>query len=181
MLKPAPAELTLTLWSLKNAEAAGLKLDQLPEPPRPGLTSATAVPETPESFYRSAGYHLCGPRAVRMDMLERLADQIRPLLAWRKTEVGQTPPKGSSGDGGFVVTPEMMSVLGCSSEEFGNVLKALGFRLDRRHEHKVQQRSSRYLRHRPSLRRAEKSSDIRPGCIPGRRRIDDPHRHDWIS
>ena len=132
LLKPAPAELTLTLWSLKNAEAAGLKLDQLPEPPRPGLTSATAVPETPESFYRSAGYHLCGPRAVRMDMLERLADQIRPLLAWRKTEVGQTPPKGSSGDGGFVVTPEMMSVLGCSSEEFGNVLKALGFRLDRR-------------------------------------------------
>ncbi len=132
LLKPAPAELTLTLWALKNAEAAGLKLDQLPEPPRPGLTSAAAMPETPEPFYRAAGYHVCGPRAVRMDMLERLADQIRPLLAWRKTEIGQTPPKGSSGDGGFIVTPEMMSVLGCSSEEFGNVLKALGFRLDRR-------------------------------------------------
>ncbi len=132
LLKPAPAELTLALWSLKNAETAGLKLDQLPEPPRPGLTSAAATPGTPEPFYRAAGYHLCGPRAVRMDMLERLADQIRPLLAWRKTEVGQSPPKGSSGDGGFIVTAEMMSVLGCSSEEFGNVLKALGFRLDRR-------------------------------------------------
>ncbi len=132
LLKPAPAELILTLWSLKNAVAAGLDPEKLPEPPRPGLTSASANPAIPEAFYRAAGYHLCGPRAVRMDMLERLADQIRPLLAWRKTEIGQTPPRGSSGDGGFIVTPEMMSVLGCSQDEFGNVLKALGFRLDRR-------------------------------------------------
>ncbi len=132
LLKPAPAELILSLWSLKNAVAAGLDPEHLPEPPRPGLTSAAANPAIPEAFYRAAGYHLCGPRAVRMDMLERLADQIRPLLAWRKTEIGQTPPRGSSGDGGFIVTPEMMSVLGCSQEEFGNVLKALGFRLDRR-------------------------------------------------
>ena len=132
LLKPGPAELTLTLWALKNAAAAGLTPDALPDPPRAGLTSAPTLPTTPDAFYRAAGYHLCGPRAIRMDILERLADQIRPLLAWRKTELGQTPPKGSSGDGGFIVTPEMMSVLGCSSEELGNVLKALGFRLDRR-------------------------------------------------
>src|SRR5262245_63811255 len=37
----------------------------------------------PEAFYRVAGYHLCGPRAVRIDMLERLSDLIRPLVAWR--------------------------------------------------------------------------------------------------
>ena len=42
------------------------------------------------------------------------------------------PPKGSSGDGGFIVTPEMMSILGCSADELGNVLKTLGFRVERR-------------------------------------------------
>jgi ATP-dependent RNA helicase SUPV3L1/SUV3 len=68
---------------------------------------------------------------VRLDMLERLADVIRPLLAWRGTN-GSAPPKGATGDGGFTVTPEMMSLLGCSPDELGGVLKELGFRLDRR-------------------------------------------------
>ncbi|MDX2306905.1 MAG: helicase-related protein [Hyphomicrobium sp.] len=133
LLKPAAAELTLALWSLKNAASAGLSPDKLPEPPRPGLTSVAADPAVPEAFYRACGYHVCGPRAVRFDMLERLADLIRPLLAWRKDRnPDATTPIGSTGDGGFTTTPEMMSILGCSPEELGKVLKALGFRLDRR-------------------------------------------------
>ena len=131
LLKPAAAELVLTLWSLKNAGANGLSVDALPEPPRAGLTSFVPDPACPEAFYRAYGYHVCGPRAVRLDMLERLADLIRPLLAWRGTN-GATPPKGAAGDGGFTVIPEMMSLLGCSPDELGGVLKALGFRLDRR-------------------------------------------------
>ena len=83
MMKPGPAELTLTLWLLKHGAASGLDLEALPEPPRPGLTSVPANPQMPEAFYRACGYHLCGPRAVRMDILERLADMIRPLIAWR--------------------------------------------------------------------------------------------------
>jgi ATP-dependent RNA helicase SUPV3L1/SUV3 len=132
LLKPAAAELTLTLWVLNKGTAAGLSLDQLPEPPRAGLTSVSIDRTVPEDFYRAAGYHVCGPRAIRVDMLERLADSIRPLLAWRATEAGQTPPRGSSGDGGFMVTPEMMSILGCSSAELGAVLETLGFRSERR-------------------------------------------------
>jgi ATP-dependent RNA helicase SUPV3L1/SUV3 len=131
LLKPAAAELVLTLWSLKNAGANGLSVDALPEPPRAGLTSFAPDPACPEAFYRAYGYHVCGSRAVRLDMLERLADLIRPLLAWRGTN-GATPPKGAAGDGGFTVIPEMMSLLGCSPDELGGVLKALGFRLDRR-------------------------------------------------
>ncbi len=131
LLKPAAAELVLTLWSLKNAGANGLSVDALPEPPRAGLTSFAPDPACPEAFYRAYGYHVCGPRAVRLDMLERLADLIRPLLAWRGTN-GATPPKGAAGDGGFTVIPEMMSLLGCSPDELGGVLRALGFRLDRR-------------------------------------------------
>jgi len=131
LLKPAPAELVLTLWSLKNAGTHGLSVDTLPDPPRAGLTSFIPDPACPEPFYRAYGYHVCGPRAVRLDMLERLADVIRPLLAWRGTN-GATPPKGATGDGGFTVIPEMMSLLGCSPDELGGVLKGLGFRLDRR-------------------------------------------------
>ncbi len=132
LLKPAPAELTLVLWSLKHASTAGLTAESMPEPPRAGLTSIVTDPATPEAFYRAAGYHVCGPRAIRVDILERLADLIRPLLAWRKTEPNATPPKGSSGDGGFLVTQEMMSILGCSSEVLGSVLTALGFRSELR-------------------------------------------------
>jgi ATP-dependent RNA helicase SUPV3L1/SUV3 len=76
---------------------------------------------------------VCGPRAVRIDILERLADLIRPLLGWRPSADGTTlPPKGATGDGAFMTTPEMMSLLGCSPEELSGVLKALGFRLERR-------------------------------------------------
>ncbi len=134
LLKPAAAELAATLWALRHAAASmGSVSMPLPEPPRPGLTSVVADAATPEAFYRACGFHVCGPRAVRLDILERLADLIRPLLAWRPgPEPSVTPPKGSTGDGGFTVTPEMMSILGCSPDELGNVLKALGFKLERR-------------------------------------------------
>ena len=132
-LKPAPAELAATLWTLKHGAANGLDLEALPPPPRAGLTSVAADAAVPEALYRANGFHLCGPRAVRLDILERLADLIRPLLAWRaKPDSLDQPPKGSTGDGGFKVTEEMMSILGSSAEELSNVLKALGFRLDRR-------------------------------------------------
>ena len=133
LLKPAPAEMAATLWALKHAGDAGLSLDALPEPPRAGLTSVPADASIPEVFYRAYGFHVCGPRAVRLDILERLADQIRPLLAWRaKPEAPELPPKGSTGDGGFTVTSDMMSILGCSPDELGQVLRALGFRMERR-------------------------------------------------
>ncbi len=142
LLKPAPAELTLALWTLTKGTSAGLALEQLPEPPRAGLTSVVVDPAVPEDFYRAAGYHGCGPRAIRVDMLERLADSIRPLLAWRPSETNQTPPRGSSGDGAFMVTPEMMSILGCSSAELGAVLSTLGFRSEKRPAPKLRPQGS---------------------------------------
>ncbi len=41
-------------------------------------------------------------------------------------------PAGATGDGGFRLVPELMSVVGCSGEEFASILKALGFRKERR-------------------------------------------------
>ena len=135
MLKPAAADLAATLWLLKNpiAPLADGSTAPVPQLPRPGLTSVAADPATPEALYRANGFHVCGPRAVRLDILERLADLIRPLLAFRiKPDVAVMPPKGATGDGGFRATDDMMSILGCSADELGNVLKALGFRLERR-------------------------------------------------
>ena len=132
LLKPAAAELILTLWSLKFASANGLTLETMPEPPRAGLTSVAANPTTPEAFYRACGFHLCGPRVVRIDILERLADLIRPLLAWRSNKPGDKVPAGATGDGGFTILPDMMSILGCSPDELGAVLKSLGFWVERK-------------------------------------------------
>ncbi len=134
LLKPAPADLLRSLWFLKNGETAGLDLANPPEAPRPGLTSLRADPALPDAFYAVSGFHVCGPRAVRADMLERLADQIRVLVGWRPNadQPSATPPRGSTGDGGFIVTPEMMSILGCSTDELGEVLRALGFRSEKR-------------------------------------------------
>ena len=251
LLKPAAADLLLVLWTLKEGESHGISFDKMPEPPRPGLTSLPADLKLPADYYRVSGFHLCGPRAVRCDILERLADLIRPLLAWKpqggkagtakagtgkakadaakadvvksgdgkadtakpdtakadtaKADVAKTgdakamdgdegkatavadgavadgavagkavdapagggkakddaggnvptadaktesagkarsagkpqnaakpPPAGATGDGGFTVIPDMMSILGCSGEELGQVLQALGFRVERR-------------------------------------------------
>ena len=133
LIKPAAAELAAMLFALKNAGKNGMDLERLPDLPRPGLTSVATDAAVPEAYYRANGFHLCGPRAVRLDILERLADLIRPLLAWRQSpDSPSLPPKGATGDGGFRTTEEMMSILGCSSEELANVLKALGFKLERR-------------------------------------------------
>ena len=133
LLKPAPMELCATLWALRSAGDHDLDLNSLPEPPRAGLTSVSVDSKIPAVFYKTYGYHICGPRAVRLDILERLADKIRPKVAYRKTEGSEDDvPEGATGDGGFIVTTDMMSILGCSSDELGSVLEALGFRKERR-------------------------------------------------
>ncbi len=132
LLKPAAADLLQLLWALRHGEAAGLTLSALPEPPRQGLTSAPADPAVGEAYYRVMGFHTCGKRIVRIDMLERLADMIRPLVAARASESAPEPPPGATGDGGFTILPDMMSIVGCSGEEFAQILRALNFQCSHR-------------------------------------------------
>ena len=132
LLKPAAADMLLLLWALKHGASAGIDVAQLPVPPRQGLTSVGVDKALPEAFYRAAGFQVCGPRAIRIDMLERLADLIRPLTSWKASPARPEPPLGAVGRGGFKVQPEMLSIIGCSAEEMGNVLFVLGFRKERR-------------------------------------------------
>jgi len=132
LMKPDAAELLLLLWGLKHGASAGLDPAALPEMPRPGLTSLAADTALPEAFYRACGFHVCGNRAVRIDILERLGDLIRPLVSWKPNGGTAEPPAGALGGGAFKVQPDMMAILGCSQEELSGVLKALGYRLERR-------------------------------------------------
>jgi ATP-dependent RNA helicase SUPV3L1/SUV3 len=133
LLKPAPSRLLAELWALKNANLEVAGLSELPQLSASGRTSIPIDPEVPKALYGVVGFRVCGNRAVRVDILERLADQIRPLIAWKPAEPGAVPPDGAIREGGgFTVTVSMTSLLGCSGEDFASILKSLGYRLERR-------------------------------------------------
>ncbi len=133
LIKPAPRALAAQLWALKNGGTEGVKgLDEVPYLASSGRTSFVADASVPKGFYRAAGFRVCGERAVRVDILERLADLIRPAIAYRPGTTPGDPPAGTADNDGFVVTVGMTSLAGCSGEAFGTILKSLGYVLDRR-------------------------------------------------
>jgi ATP-dependent RNA helicase SUPV3L1/SUV3 len=87
LLKPAPAELITLLWALKN--------DGLDKPVTaisfrfwpPGAHRSSPI-RLRTDVLQACGFRFLGKRAVRIDILERLADLIRPLLQWKP---GQAP------------------------------------------------------------------------------------------
>jgi len=128
LLKPAATDLRLLLWWLSSHKGEG----QVPAAPPNGLTSTLANPDLSESFYRIVGYRLCGRRAVRVDMIERLADLIRDRVFWKPRIDTEQRPQGSVEGGGFTVVPDMMSLVGCSGEEFDEILVNLGYKAQKR-------------------------------------------------
>ena len=129
LLKPAATELRLLLWALNLQKEGKLDPANLPQPPGQGLTSAVFDRSTPRGFYGICGYRICGSRVVRIDMLERLADLIRERVFWRPRFPEEARPAGSVEGGGFMVVPDMMSLVGCSGEDFLGILKSLDFRM----------------------------------------------------
>src|SRR6516164_8084053 len=91
LLKPAPRKLATQLWALRYDGTDSKVLDDLRHLAGSGRTSITADPAIDPALYRTAGYRACGARAVRVDILERLADLIRPALAWREGAPGPRP------------------------------------------------------------------------------------------
>ena len=83
LLKPAPRVLATQLWALKHGGSETKGLEAIQQLAGSGRTSIAADQDVAKPLYRIAGYRVCGARAVRVDILERLADLIRPALAWR--------------------------------------------------------------------------------------------------
>jgi ATP-dependent RNA helicase SUPV3L1/SUV3 len=131
LLKPAVRALATQLWALKEATPDTKGLDEVPHLASSGRTSFPADKDVPKALYRVVGYRVCGERAVRVDILERLADLIRPALAWRPGSPAPKPPGALEG-GGFTVTVNMTSLTGSSGEDFASILKSLGYRMDKR-------------------------------------------------
>jgi ATP-dependent RNA helicase SUPV3L1/SUV3 len=131
LLKPAPRALATQLWALKHEAPDAKGVGELLHLAASGRTSIPIDKETPKPLYRTAGYRVCGERAVRVDILERLADLIRPAMSWR--EGVQTPkPQGAFDGRGFLVTGAMTSLTGASGEDFASILRSLGYRMEQR-------------------------------------------------
>ncbi len=126
LVKPAPAGLITLLWALghdgKDKPGFGDVVHALAS----GRTSVVIDPTFDRAFYKLAGYRALGRRAVRVDILERLADLIRPALAWRTGQGAR--PDGAFDGQAFIVTPAMMSILGANAEDMEEILKGLGYR-----------------------------------------------------
>src|SRR5215813_10974290 len=131
LLKPAPRALAAQLWTLKFGTPEMKGLDELQHLAASGRTSFPADKEIDKALYRTLGYRVCGERAVRVDILERLADLIRPALAWRDGAPGDKPPGAFDGRA-FVVTGAMNSLTGSSGEDFASILRSLGYRMEKR-------------------------------------------------
>ena len=109
LLKPAPTRLRLVLWSLSKG------LSEFPESPPPGLVTIPGDEAAVEGYYAMSGYRLSGARAIRIDMLERLADMLR----------------NCDSRGGFEATPDMLSITGMTLEQFADLMGGLGYKGER--------------------------------------------------
>jgi ATP-dependent RNA helicase SUPV3L1/SUV3 len=115
LLKPAPTRLRLVLSGLSKG------LSEFAESPPPGLVTIPAINGIDASFYTMSGYKVAGQRAIRIDMLERLAD----LLRQKDTR------------GGFEANADMLSITGMTLEQFSDLMTGLGYKAERGERTKV--------------------------------------------
>ena len=131
LLKPAARAIASLLWAYKRDNVDLSALSGAQQLAGSGRTSFPVDKALDRDAYRVLGYRQCGERAVRVDILERLADLIRPALAWREGTSGEKPAGAFDGRG-FVVTQAMTSLTGSAGDDFASILQALGYRMDRR-------------------------------------------------
>jgi ATP-dependent RNA helicase SUPV3L1/SUV3 len=103
--KPAAVRLRAVLWSLYNGK-------NLPaETPKDGVVSFKIDSEKIDrAFYQAVGYPVYGPRAIRIDMLDRVINAVYE----------------NAKDGKFQAKHEMAEWLGCNIEDLYAILSAMG-------------------------------------------------------
>ena len=115
LLKPAPTQLRLVLWAVFEGFA------DFPIVPSAGLVTIPALKDMPSGYHWRAGYQELGDWAVRIDMLERLANMIR------ECDVKE----------GFESHCDMLSITGASLETFASMMQELGYSADKHTRMKV--------------------------------------------
>lgn len=120
LLKPASRTLCTQLWALLRGDAENQAIaERLLHFASSGRTSFAVEPPASGEVFRVAGFRLCGDRAVRVDIVERLTDLIRAALP-RPMQFGGHASSAEGGEG-FVVTNQMTSLTGCSGEHFASI------------------------------------------------------------
>jgi ATP-dependent RNA helicase SUPV3L1/SUV3 len=127
LIRPAPRALAAHLWALSQGSIEIKGLDDILHLAASGRTSIPVNVEILPDLYRAAGFRVCGTRAVRVDILERLADLIRPAISYRPGITQGEVPAGAADGDGFIVTTAMTSLCGCAGEDFATILRALGY------------------------------------------------------
>jgi len=132
LLRPARTLLRCRLWSVHRGD------ESWPEPPAAGLVSLdSADTDGDDAFLEVCGFARFGRRALRVDMLDRLA-----RLAHR-----------AAASGPFEPGHEMLSLAGCGQEDLDPVLRALGYVPQREGDRRL------YRYRRQPVRRQRKKRD----------------------
>jgi ATP-dependent RNA helicase SUPV3L1/SUV3 len=102
LLKPKAQALRALLWRVHRSHP-------FLAPPPPGRVSVPA--ENPAAFYEAVGYRRLGGLAIRLDMLERFAAELRKLAR----------------QGAIAPPPAWRQQLGIGAEDLNKVIEALGY------------------------------------------------------
>jgi ATP-dependent RNA helicase SUPV3L1/SUV3 len=108
LLKPGPAAVAARLAAVWH------DWPQVPAAPPAGRVSFALEDDTDAAALELYGYRMIERRAVRVDMLDRLAGQ-----AQREAKAGP-----------FAVSHEMLSLIGCGHDEMRPILRHLGYRAE---------------------------------------------------
>jgi ATP-dependent RNA helicase SUPV3L1/SUV3 len=112
LIKPASAGLTAMLWAIQH------RMEQLPAPPNPGVTSFTpSEGDGPRGFLEAACFRILAGRAVRLDIIDRV-DEVLSGAAKAKADATQS-------------VTVIASLLGASTETAVAVAGSLGWRQKR--------------------------------------------------
>jgi ATP-dependent RNA helicase SUPV3L1/SUV3 len=107
LLKPEAARLLYLLRGVAQG------IEQFPPAPLPGITSFAMDDGMRPDLLAAAGFRIVGGRAIRLDMLERLEEELEKGAA--------------SGAAADELVTRLVSLLGCDHESLDRVLAALGW------------------------------------------------------
>jgi ATP-dependent RNA helicase SUPV3L1/SUV3 len=105
LLRPDAAGLLAILW--------GAGHEMAPAPPQPGITSFEPEPWLEDGFLAASGFRRVGKRAIRLDILERLENELETAAR--------------SGATAEELCTRLLSLLGSSADALDDVLDGLGW------------------------------------------------------
>ncbi|MEO0693748.1 MAG: disulfide oxidoreductase, partial [Pseudomonadota bacterium] len=121
-----------------------------PESPPPGLVTVPTAADAPKGYHEMAGYRAAGERAIRIDMLERLADMLR----------------SEDSRGGFEAKADMLSITGMTLEQFAVLMEGLGYKSEKGERAKVKPVADASADDTPGDAPAEAAAEETPAETP---------------